>query len=150
MSLGERLSSDYLAAYKSRDTVRVSVLRLLRTAMTNRLVELKQPGGTLDDADIMDLLLKQAKQRRDSIAQYTAANRRDLADKEEQELRILEEYLPKALSGAELEAAIAAAIAEAGASGPQDMGRVIGLVMGRFRGQVDGKAVADAVKQKLG
>ena len=75
MSLAERLSEDYIAAYKAHESDRLGVLRLLKTAMTNRLVELKKPGGVLGDDEIMDLILKQAKQRKDSIEQYTKAKR---------------------------------------------------------------------------
>lgn len=149
MTLGKRLNEDYLNAYKSKDSVRVSVLRLLKTAITNRLVELKLPGGSLDDSEIMELLLKQAKQRKDSIEQYLAAKREDLAHKEEQELAILEEYLPRPLDTEALNSALDAAISEVGATGPQDMGRVIGLIMARYKGQVDGKQVSSLAREKL-
>lgn len=149
MTLGNRLNEDYLSAYKSRDSIRVSVLRLVKTAITNRLVELKRPGGSLDDSEVMDLLLKQAKQRRDSIEQYLAAKRDDLARKEEQELAILEEYLPRALDAAELDAALEEAIRSTGAAGPQDMGRVIGVIMSKYKGQVDGKQISALARQKL-
>lgn len=149
MTLGKRLNDDYLRAYKNKDSVRVSVLRLLKTAITNRLVELKRPGGTLDDSEIMDLLLRQAKQRKDSIEQYVAAKRDDLARKEEAELAILEEYLPRPLDMRELSSAIDEAIGQTGAKGPQDMGRIIGLVMGKYKGQVDGKQVSDLAREKL-
>lgn len=149
MTLGKRLNEDYLNAYKSKDSVRVSVLRLLKTAITNRLVELKRPGGSLDDSEIMELLLKQAKQRKDSIEQYLAAKREDLAHKEEQELAILEEYLPRPLDTEALNSALDAAISEVGATGPQDMGRVIGLIMARYKGQVDGKQVSSLAREKL-
>lgn len=149
MTLGKRLDENYLSAYKKKDSLRVSVLRLVKTAITNRLVELKRPGGSLDDAEVMDLLLKQAKQRKDSIEQYLAAKREDLAQKEEQELTILEEYLPRALDAAELDRVLDEAISETGAAGPQDMGRVIGMIMGKYKGQVDGKQVSALAREKL-
>lgn len=149
MDLSERISQDYIASYKAKDAVRLGVLRLLKTAVTNRLVELKQPGGKLSDAEIMDLVLKQAKQRRDSIDQYLKAGRKDLADREEAELSVLGEYLPKQLSEAELNQAVLDAIAHTGASSPQDMGKVVGFIMAQYKGQVDGKQVSALVKEKL-
>lgn len=149
MKPGERLNKDYLAAYKSGDKLRLSVLRLLKTAISNRLVELKRPGGTLEDSEIMDILIRQAKQRKDSIAQYRKAKRDDLAEKEERELAILQEYLPQALTGEKLAEAIGAAIAETQAAGPKDMGKVIGLIMDKYKGQADGKEVSALVKQML-
>ena len=123
-------------------------MRLLKTAITNRLVELKQPGGKLPDEQIMDLIMKQAKQRKDSIEQYQKAGRTDLADRESAELAILEEYLPSQLAPEELAAAIQAAISQTGASGPQDMGKVMGLIMEQYKGRVDGKQ-ASALARKL-
>lgn len=149
MTLGERLKSDYVAAYKQGDKIRLDVLRLLKTAMTNRLVELKQPGGNLDDNEIMELLLRQAKQRKDSIGQYLAARREDLAEKEKKELEILEDYLPKPLSEAETGKAVEAAIAEIGAKERRDMGKVISLVMAKYKGAVDGKIVSALAGKKL-
>lgn len=149
MNLSDRIAQDYINAYKAHDATRLGVLRLLKTAMSNRLVELKQPGGTLDDAAITDLLLKQAKQRKDSIEQYTAANRKDLADREASELSILQEYLPSQLTGDELEAAVLDAIAETGAHGPQDMGKVMGILTAKYRGRIDGKAASALTREKL-
>lgn len=149
MTLGDKIAADYVIAYKSKDSVRLSVLRLLKTAITHRLVELKQPGGSLDDNEIMDLLVKQAKQRKDSILQYTGANRRDLAAKEKLELAILEEYLPTQLSETELTEAIEAAISELNVTGPQDLGKVISQIMAKYKGRVDGKAVSAMARQKL-
>lgn len=149
MSLTERIDSDYVQAYKAKDALRVSVLRMVKTAAKNRLVELRRPGGTLDDAELLDVFIKEAKQRQDSIEQYTTAGRPDLAAKEAAELAILRDYLPRALSAEELAAAIDAAVAEVGATGPRDMGRVISAVMGAFKGRADGKEVAAAVKRRL-
>lgn len=147
--LYEQIDKDYLAAYKAHQNDKVGVLRLLKAAVKNRLVELKRPGGTLDDAEMLDVIIKQAKQRQDSMEQYKACNRPDLADKEALELEILSAYLPKHLSTAELNEAIAAAIAETGASSAREMGKVISLIMGKYKGQVDGKEVSAMVKQAL-
>ena len=98
MSLFETIEKDYVQAYKAKDAVRLTVLRLLKTAVKNRLVDLCRPGGTLDDAEMLDLIIKEGKQRQDSIEQYTSAGRQDLADKEAAELAVIQSYLPKALT----------------------------------------------------
>ncbi len=149
MSLTERIDNDYVQAYKAKDALRLSVLRMVKTAAKNRLVELRRPGGALEDGEMLDVFIREAKQRQDSIEQYTTAGRPDLAAKEEAELTILREYLPRALSPEELGAAIDAAVAELGATGPRDMGKVISAVMGACQGRADGKEVAAAVKRRL-
>ena len=103
-TLFEQIDVDYIKAYKAKDSVRLTVLRLLKTAVKNRLVELKRPGGSLADEEMLDIIIKEGKQRQDSIDQFTAAGRTDLADKEAAELVILKEYLPKPLSAEELAA----------------------------------------------
>ena len=105
MSLFETIEKDYVQAYKAKDAVRLTVLRLLKTAVKNRLVDLCRPGGTLDDAEMLDLIIKEGKQRQDSIEQYTSAGRQDLADKEAAELAVIQSYLPKPLTEEELTAA---------------------------------------------
>lgn len=149
MSLDEQLNQDYIAAMKSRDSTRLTVLRLLKTAISNRLVELKQPGGKLDDAEITTLIVKQSKQRRDSIDQFAKAGREDLAEKEQHELKILETYLPRQLSDAELSEAIRKEITASGLSGPSATGKVTGAIMAKYKGQVDGKRVSAMVKELL-
>ena len=149
MSLNARIEQEYLVAYKTKDSLRLSVLRLLKTAAKNLLVELKRPGGELSDAEWCAVLVKQAKQRQDSIEQFRAASRHDLADKEEAELRILQDYLPKPLSPEELDAAISAAIAETGASSPKDMGRVMQKLTTEHAGRVDGKSLSALVRARL-
>lgn len=150
MSLFEQIEKDYIQAYKAKDSVRLTVLRLLKTAVKNRLVDLRRPGGTLDDSEMLDLIIKEGKQRQDSIEQYNAANRSDLADKEAAELAVLQSYLPSPLSGEELTAVIDAAIAATGAASPRDMGKVISSIMAEHKGRVDGKALSAAVKVRLG
>lgn len=149
MSLFEQIEKDYIQAYKAKDSVRLTVLRLLKTAVKNKLVDLCRPGGTLDDGEMMDLIIKEGKQRQDSIEQYTAAGRSDLADKEAAELVVLQSYLPKPLTEEELTAVIDAAIAETGAASPRDMGKVISAVMAAHKGRVDGKVLSAAVKAHL-
>lgn len=149
MSLNETLEKDYIEAYKAKDATRLGVLRLLKTAIKNQLVAQSRPHDTLSDAEIQEVIIKQAKQRQDSIEQYEAAKRQDLADKEAAELAILEGYLPKKLSAAEIARAIDDAIAESGASGPRDMGKVMGIILGKYKAQVDGKTVSASVKDRL-
>ena len=155
MSLFETIEKDYVQAYKAKDAVRLTVLRLLKTAVKNRLVDLCRPGGTLDDAEMLDLIIKEGKQRQDSIEQFTAANRpdlagrQDLADKEAAELAVIQSYLPKPLTEEELTALIDATIAEVGATSPREMGKVISAIMATHKGRVDGKALSAAVKARL-
>ena len=142
MSLFETIEKDYVQAYKAKDAVRLTVLRLLKTAVKNRLVDLCRPGGTLDDAEMLDLIIKEGKQRQDSIEQYTSAGRQDLADKEAAELAVIQSYLPKPLTEEELTALI-------DATSPREMGKVISAIMATHKGRVDGKALSAAVKARL-
>ena len=143
MSLTTRIEQDYIAAYKAKDALRLGVLRLLKTAVKNLQVELMRP---VTDEELATVVQKQAKQRQDSIEQFTAANR---PEKEAAELSILKDYLPEPLSEEELAAAIDAAIAALGVTNMSGMGKVIQSVMGDYKGRVDGKAVSAAVKARL-
>ena len=149
MTLFEQINADYIAAYKAKETVRVSVLRMLKTSVKNRLVELRRPGGELSDEEMLDIVLKEGKQRRDSIAEYEKAGRSDLASREAEELAILEAYLPAAMSEEELAAAVEQAVAEAGATSPREMGKVMSLLMPRCKGRVDGRKLSQAVRDRL-
>lgn len=149
MSLIEQVDKDYIAAYKAKDTLRVSVLRMLKAAVKNRLVELYRPGGTLSDEEMLDVIIKEGKQRRDSITEYTKAGRTDLADKEAAELAILETYLPRALGPEALAQVIEEAIAATHATSPREMGKVMGAILSAHKGQVDGKALSAAVRERL-
>lgn len=144
--LSECINKDFIAAYKAKEEVKVAVLRLLKTAIKNASVEF---GREPDDAEVLDIVLKQAKQRRESIEQYSKAGRDDLADRETAELAVLEGYLPQRLSDEELSAEIDALVAETGAEGMKDMGRVMKLLNERFKGRIDGRAASEAVKAKL-
>ena len=146
MSIAEQIDKDYIQAYKAKDQVKLGTLRLLKTAAKNRQVELMRP---LEDDDYMDVLLREVKQRQDSIEQYTSAGRQDLADKEAAELAVIQGYLPKPLTEEELTALIDATIAEVGATSPREMGKVISAIMATHKGRVDGKAVSAAVKARL-
>ena len=146
MSTAERIEKDYLDAYKAKDKVRLGTLRLLKTAAKNLQVELMRP---LTDADYMDVLLKQAKQRQDSIEQYAAANRSDLAEQEAAELAVLREYLPQPLTEEELLDVVEKTVKPLLGEGMKAMGTAIQAIMAEYRGRVDGKAVSDAVKVRF-
>ena len=147
MSLSKQIDKDYIEAYKAKATVKVAVLRHLKTAIKNRMVEEKSQD--LSDEIVLDLIAKQVKQRKDSLDQYTKAGRDDLAKVEADELAALDVYLPKQLSDEELSAAIDKAIAELGASSMADMGKVMQAVLNAHKGQVDGKKASGLVKSKL-
>ena len=146
MSLYETLDSAFKESLKSRDSLKLSVLRLVRTALKNKEVELIRK---LDDDEILRVLSSQVKQRKDSIEQFRQGNRSDLADREEQELTILESFMPRALDKQELQSGIEAVIADTGAAGMKDMGKVMKEVMRRFAGRADGKEVSELVKKQL-
>ncbi len=146
MSLNERIQSDYFVAYKAKDSLRLGVLRHLKTAATNLSVDLKRETN---DDEMLDILQKQAKQRLDSIEQFRAGGREDLAVKEEAELAILKEYLPEMLEGEELEKAILEAIAKTGAGNLRDMGKVMASLTEDYRGRLDGKRTSALVREKL-
>ncbi|WP_045218971.1 GatB/YqeY domain-containing protein [Desulfonatronum thioautotrophicum] len=146
MSLLERIERDFLAAYKNKDTDLVAVLRMLKTAAKNRHVEIQRP---LTDDEVLDLVLKQIKQRQESIDMYSKAGREELAAKEAAELQLLRAYQPQPLSEGELTTLIETLIAEQGASSIKDMGRVIQAIMNTHKGRVDGKAVSELVRNRL-
>lgn len=146
MSIAEQIDKDYIQAYKTKDQVRLGTLRLLKTAAKNRQVELMRP---LEDNDYMDVLLREIKQRQDSIEQYTAAGRTDLAEKESAEASVLQAYLPAQLSEAELAEVVERTVAPLLDGGMKNMGKAISAIMAEYKGRVDGKAVSAAVKARL-
>ena len=146
MSLSARLEQDYITAYKAKDAVRLGVLRLLKTALKNFQVQhLRAP----EDGDVFDLIAKQCKQRKESIEQFSAAGRMDLADKERAELEVLQGYMPEPLEGEALTAAVREAVTESGAAGPKDMGKVMQILTAKYKGRYDGKAASETVKSVL-
>ena len=149
MTLAERIDKDYIEAYKAKAADKVGALRLLKGSIKNRLVELKRPGGSLADDEVIDVIKRQAKQCRDSFEQFSQAGREELAAKEKRELEILEAYLPKAFSREEMDAVIEEAIKAVKAESPRDMGKVIGKIMAEHKGRADGKALSEAVKERL-
>ena len=146
MSLSARIEKDYVTAFKAKKTDEVAVLRMLKAAVKNKQVELRRE---LADNEILDVVSKQVKQRQESIDQFRAAGRIDLAEIEEREHLILRAYLPTALSPAELEAAVASTIQTLGVSDMKDMGKVMNAIMGEHAGRVDGKELSALVRAKL-
>jgi uncharacterized protein YqeY len=146
MSLKARISEDMKSAMKARETARLGAIRLLMAAMKQKEVDERIE---LDDAAIFGIIEKMLKQRRDSIAQYEAAKRQDLADAEKFEVEVLTAYMPTGLSAAEVEALVAAAVAESGAKAMADMGKVMAIVKPRIAGRADMAAVSKLVKAKL-
>lgn len=146
MSLAKQIEIDYIAAYKAKEQVTLGVLRHLKTAAKNLQVELLRE---LTDEDIFTVIMKQAKQRQDSIEQFTNAGRNDLAAIEAAELEVLKAYLPQPLSDDELAALVDQTIVETGAAGMKDMGKVMNPIMAGYKGRVDGKKLSSLVREKL-
>ncbi len=146
MSLVEQLNDAMKEAMKAKDALRLNTIRLIRSAVKNREIEVR---GELDDAAVIEVLSSLVKQRREAAQVYRDNNRPELAEKEEAELLILQEFLPAQLSEVELLALIDAAIAEVGAASPRDMGKVMKVVSARTRGRADGKRVSELVKERL-
>ena len=146
MSLKTRLTEDMKAAMKGGDKERLGVIRLVNAAIKQREVDERIQ---LDDAQVLAVLEKMLKQRRDSVSQFQAAGRTDLADKETFEIGVIQGYMPAQLAPAEVDAIIIATIAEAGAAGPKDMGRVMGLVKPKVAGRTDMGKLSELVKTKL-
>jgi len=147
--LRNRLTEDMKAALKAGEKDRLGVIRLMIAAVKSADMEPDVKGGAIDDAGIITVLTRMVKQRRDSIEQYNAGSRPDLAQKEAAEIAVIEGYLPKMMSDAETRDLITTLIAETGAAGPKDMGKVMGALKGRNTGQIDmGKASA-LVKELL-
>lgn len=146
MSLKDRLAEDLKEAIRRGDETRKTALRLTIAAIKNaEVAAMKQ----FQDPDVIGVIAKQAKQRRESIEEFRKASREDLVQKEEAELKVLEEYLPAQMTRDEIIAEARKAIEEAGAKGPPDKGRVMALLMPRVAGRADGKAVNEAVTELL-
>lgn len=147
MSLYDRLTEDLKFAMKSRNQLRMDVIRMIKAAVLNKEVELKRD---LDDAEMSRVMTTLVKQRRESIEQFEKAQRQELAAKERQEIEIIESYLPKPISPEELETLVTSVIADTGSRSMKEMGAVMKAVMTRLEGQtVDGKRVSELVKSKL-
>jgi uncharacterized protein YqeY len=148
MKLLDQINADIATAMRAKEAVRLSALRLLKTALTNKSVE---KGRELDDNEGLQVIGTLIKQRRDSIEQFQKGGRQDLVDREAAEIAVLEGYLPPPVTEAELAQIVEQAVAETAASSPKDMGKVMKAVMGRLTGRTaDGRVVSELVKKRLG
>jgi uncharacterized protein len=147
MTLQEKIQSHLSDAMRSKDQLRLSVLRMMKTAVKNKEVEKMKP---LEEAEVIAVLNTLVKQRKDSVEQFRKGSREELAQKEEAEIKIIEEYLPAAASDDEIRRAVEEAVQETGAASMKDMGKVMKATMGRLAGKtVDGSRVSQFVKEKL-
>ena len=150
MSLKDRISNEIKTAMKAKDKLRLETVRGIKKVIIEKESTIRAEGREeLTEEEELAIVMQLAKQRRDSIKQFTDAGRQELADKEAQELKILEEYLPAQLSDADIEKAVDDAIAQTGATSMRDMGKVMGPVMAKLKGQADGNKVQSIVKAKL-
>jgi uncharacterized protein YqeY len=147
MSLKERITDDMKAAMRSGEKERLGLIRMLTAAIKQREVDERI---TLDDAQVLSVLEKMIKQRKESLVQFQAGHRQDLVDKEAAEISLLQGYLPSQLSDAEIDALISETIAATGAASIKDMGKVMGLIKGKAQGRADMAAVGAKIKAKLG
>jgi len=148
MSIVEKVEKDLVAALRAQETLKLSVLRMMKAALMNKKVE---HGKAVDDPEALAVLRTLAKQRRESVEAFRKGRRDDLADKEEAEIKIVEAYLPAAASVEDIDAAVAAAIAETGASAAKDLGKAMKAAMAKLAGKnADGKRVSEKVRAKLG
>jgi len=147
MSLYQRLDQALKEAIKNQQPVATSTLRLLKSAIRYREVDVRRP---LTEAELQATINTQVKQRREAVAEYTKAGRPELAKQEEEELSVLLSFLPPQLSPEEMAAAVNAVIDELGATGPNDLGKVMKNAMARLAGRADGKVIRDIAQQRLG
>ena len=146
MSLKEKLSEDMKAAMRAKESEKLATIRLINAAIKQREVDERVELG---DDQVLSVIEKMIKQRKDSITQFEAGGRQDLADKEKSEITVLAAYMPAQMSEAEVEAEVAAAVVQSGASGPQDMGKVMAVLKPKLAGRADMTAVSGLVKAAL-
>jgi uncharacterized protein len=149
MTLQEKIDSDLKEAMKAKEAERLSVLRMVKSAMMNAAIEKHGAGGKLADSDAIVVLRKQVKQRQDAVDGFEKGGRPELAEKEQREIGILSEYLPQPLTPEEVASIVQAAIAETGASSKAQMGRVIKIVNEKAAGRADGRTLSEAVQKAL-
>jgi uncharacterized protein YqeY len=147
MSLKERITEDMKAAMRSGEKERLGVIRMITAAIKQREVDERI---TLDDAQVIGVLEKMIKQRKESVAQFQAGNRQDLVEKESAEIKLLQTYLPAALGDAEIDALVGAAIASSGAASIKDMGKVMALIKPQVAGRADMATIGAKIKARLG
>jgi uncharacterized protein len=150
MTLQEKIDSDLKEAMKAKEAERLSVLRMVKSAMMNVAIEKHGAGGKLADSDAIAVLRKQVKQRQDSVAGFEKGGRSELAEKERREIGILSSYLPQPLTAEEVASIVQAAIAESGASSKAQMGQVMKIVNEKAAGRADGRTLSEAVQKALG
>jgi uncharacterized protein YqeY len=146
MSLMQKLQDDLKTAMKNKDSIRLSVVRMIKASAMNALIA---KGSELDDDEMLQIIAKELKQRQDTIPDYEKANRPDVLERLHAEIAIIKEYLPQPLSVEELREIVGQTIVETGAAGPKDMGRVMGALMPKVRGRADGQLVNKLVRELL-
>jgi uncharacterized protein len=146
MDINAKINEDMVTAAKAKDKIRLSAVRMLKTAMHNKEIDLMRP---LNETEALQILSALVKQRKDSIEQFAKGGRQDLVDKEEAELKILQDFMPAQMSDDDVEALIRKAIADVGAVSVKDMGKVMKVVMPQITGKADGKAAGEKVKALL-
>jgi uncharacterized protein YqeY len=146
MMFKETVDREMILATKSKDKIRLSALRMLKNGLHNREIDLKRE---LNEVEFLQLLSSMVKQRKDSIEQFEKSGRMDLVEKEQAELKVIEDFLPAQLSEADLDAAITETIRETGATSARDMGKVMKVLMPKLTGRADGKTVGEKVKARL-
>lgn len=149
-TFAETVMSDLKEAMKAKDTVALTTLRALKTALTNAAIESGNKDNVVEEADALAIVRKQIKQRQDSIEQFEKADRPELAESEKAEIVFLERYLPAALSAEEVASIVAEAIGETGATSRADMGKVMSAVQAKAEGRADGKTLSQEVMKHLG
>jgi uncharacterized protein YqeY len=150
MELLSRIADAQKEAMKARDTARLSTVRMILAAVKDKEIALRTSGQEMSESEVLALLGKMVKQRQESAKVYVDGGRQELADKELAEVGVIETFLPKALSPAEVDAAIGMAIAEVGATSLRDMGKVMGALKAKYTGQMDFGAVGAVLKSRLG
>jgi uncharacterized protein YqeY len=150
MTLPERIDSDLKDAMRAKDAARLGVLRMLKSALKYSAIDKAGAEGQLDDAEASQVIRKQVKQRHDSIEQFEKGGRPELAEKEKEELAILNAYLPKGMNAEELTAMVRETIAEIGATSKAQMGAVMKAMQGKVAGRADGKTLSAEVQRQLG
>ena len=149
-TLRAQITDDMKLAMKNKDTTRLATLRMVNAALKDKDIEIRVAGeGEVSDADVLTILQKMLKQREESASTYRENNRPELAEKEEAEIVIINDYMPKQLEGTELDAAIDEAVKKAGAEGPRDMGKVMAYLKEHYAGQINMGSVSGIVKTKL-
>jgi uncharacterized protein len=147
MRLRDKISEDLIAAMKAKEAARLSTIRMMKAAVRNKEIDARQE---LEDAQVIQVFLSLIKQRKDSIEQFTKGGRLDLVEKESAEIKVIEEYLPAAVTDEEIKTAVDAVVAETGVTSIKDMGKVMKACMARFAGRpIDGGKVSELVKARL-